>query len=245
VVGRVARDLGLPFIGRSLGITPGPNLQARARDARREALLAQGADHICTAHHEDDQAETVLLHLLRGSGAAGLKGIALADPPWCRPLLQEPKAVLRAWAEREGLRWTDDPSNPSSQRGELRRLLPALDNIHGGAQGALARSARLIARDDALLEALTEARCAQALDASGLDVALTRAEHPALQLRMLRRLVRASGCAEIVRADQLEAALPFEAREGSGLPLPGGWSLRVVGGRFTLQGPAEPAACAP
>ena len=67
--------LGIPFEARSLAVTPGPNLAERARDARREALLSVDADCIATGHHQDDQAETVFYHLLRGSGLRGLQGM--------------------------------------------------------------------------------------------------------------------------------------------------------------------------
>ena len=239
-VAREAAALGLPCRVRRLDVAPGPNLQARARAARRAALLAlaraEGDDAVvATGHHEDDQAETVLYRLLRGSGATGLRGMALRDPPWVRPLLFEPRAVVAAWARREGLRWVEDPSNPGSLRGRMRPILDELDALHGGARRALARSARLLARDDALLDELAAAEHRRLDRDGGVDLAGLRALHPALQLRVLRRLVAAAPPG--VRADQLERFLTWEPREGGRLPLPGGWALVVVGG-VLRAGPA-------
>jgi tRNA(Ile)-lysidine synthase len=125
----VAQSLDIPFVGVRLNIEPGPNLAERARDARKEALLGLGTDRIATGHHEDDQAETVLYHLLRGSGMRGLRGMQPRDGQWVRPLLFESRAVIQTWAEADGLSWVEDPSNPHSQRGQLRRLMPLLDEV--------------------------------------------------------------------------------------------------------------------
>lgn len=238
-VGRQAAGLGLPFHPISLNVGAGPNVQSRARDARRAALLALGADRIATGHQQDDQAETVLLALLRGSGASGLAAMRALDPPWCRPLLEEPRAVIAAWARAEGLRWVEDPSNPSSLRGALRALMPALERLHGGATRALARSARLLAREDAFLEALTEDAWARVAREGGLGLAAWRAEPEALQLRLLRRLC--APCPLAPRADQLELALRWPALPGEALPLVGGYRLRAADGLLQLEAPAEGA----
>lgn len=248
-VGRQARALGLPFHSLAVRIEPGPNLAARARAARRSALLALGADRVCTAHHQDDQAETVVQRLLRGAGPDGLAGMAVRRGPWCRPLLGEPRRVLEAVAERRGLRWVDDPSNPRSQRGRLRALLPELLALHGGDGSALARSARLIARENDWMRAQTEAAWrrlhrdgGQALDRRGL-VEL----HPALQLRVLRRLPGVQ--AARTRADQLEPLVDRPLVTGAVHELSGG--VRLVIGRETIrvEGPAadrvDPGGAAP
>jgi tRNA(Ile)-lysidine synthetase-like protein len=242
-VGRQARSLGLPFHSLAVRIEPGPNLAARARAARRTALLALGSDRICTAHHQDDQAETVVQRLLRGAGPEGLAGMAPRRGPWCRPLLSEPRRVLEAVAELRGLRWVEDPSNASSQRGRLRALLPELLAIHGGDGSALARSARLIAREndwmrvqaDEAWERLQRDQ-GQALDRLGLAEL-----HPALQLRVLRRLpgVRAVRS----RADQLEPLVSRPLVTGAVHELSGG--VRLVIGReaIRVEGPgADPGA---
>lgn len=232
-VRRQAEALRLPFHAFELHVSPGPNLAARAREARRAALLSVGADRIATAHQRDDQAETVLYRLLRGSGGTGLAGMAALDPPWCRPLLREPREVLRAWAEAEGLSWVEDPSNASSQRGQLRHLLPLLDEIQGGAAEALARSARLLARDDDFLEELTDSAWRRVAVDGGLSWAAWKAEPPAIQLRLLRRLC--AGCRVQVRADQLEAVLRWRPQGGGRLGLSGEFELRYDAGILSLQ----------
>jgi len=228
-----AARLELPFWTCRLDIQPGPNLYARARAARQAALRSRGAHRIATGHHQTDQAETVLHHLLRGSGTRGLRGMQPLSPPWCRPLLAEPRAVLESWARAEGIGWAEDPSNAASQRGALRRLMPALDEIHGGASAALARSGRLLAREDDLLSLMTHEAWRRCRDGDGLSIVALRAEHPALQLRLLRRLV--ADCPKPVRASQLESFFGWNPREGARLPLPAGWSLRVVNGTLVTD----------
>lgn len=234
-VGEQAGALGLPFHALKLSLARGADLMARARDARRAALSELGADRVATAHQRDDQAETVLLALLRGSGATGLAAMRALDPPWCRPLLREPRAVLAAWARAEGLSWYEDPSNAGSLRGRLRALMPLLDELHGGASAALARSGRLLAREDALLEALTDQAAGRVCRDEGLDLDALRQEPEAIQLRLLRRLCRA--CPTSPRADQLEAALRWEPVSGAALPLPGGWRLEARSGLLLARAP--------
>lgn len=233
-----AARLKLPFWTTRLSLELGPNLYARAREARREALLSRHADRIATAHHETDQAETVLYHLLRGSGARGLRGMLPLSTPWCRPLLGEPRDLIVEWARQEELPWSDDPSNETSQRGELRRLMPQLNQIHGGAAGALARTGRLLAREDALLCDLADAAWQRCRCGAALRVGALREEHPAVQLRLLQRLV--ADCPRPVRADQLEAFFSWQPQGGARLPLPSGWALLYRDGMLSVQQP--PAA---
>jgi tRNA(Ile)-lysidine synthase len=236
-VGRAAADLGLRFHALRVDLPPGPNLAARARDARRVALVGVGIDRIATAHHRDDQAETVLFHLLRGAGTRGLRGMVAIDAPWCRPLLYEPREVLAEWARAHDLAWAEDPSNPTSQRGALRRLMPALDAIHGNASAALARTARILGREDALLDELTDAAWAElSVDGRVPRHALSQLP-PALQLRVLRRLTATA--AFFVRADHLEAILDGALTNGGQLELGGGWSLESDAGWLSLRGPPE------
>ncbi|MDX1563455.1 MAG: tRNA lysidine(34) synthetase TilS, partial [Gammaproteobacteria bacterium] len=114
-----ARSLGIPF--RSLPVAvepdPGQSLEAVARDARYRALAgaAEPGDIVMTAHHADDQLETVLLRLLRGTGVRGLTAIRdfaeLGDGFLARPLLDFRRADLEAQARHWQLDWVEDPSN--------------------------------------------------------------------------------------------------------------------------------------
>jgi tRNA(Ile)-lysidine synthase len=132
----LARTLAVPFARTRLAIAPGGNLQARARDARFEALRAAareaGARFIATAHHADDRAETVLLRLLRGAGPRGLAVLPPIAGDLARPLLRAARADIRAHADRHGLRFADDPSNadPRFARVRIRQeVLPLLADL--------------------------------------------------------------------------------------------------------------------
>lgn len=130
--------------------------EGAARDARLTALEeAAGSAVIVTGHHRDDTAETVLGNLLRGAGAAGLSGIPGSRPPYLRPLNDVPADEVRAAALILGLPFADDPANrdPSHRRNRLRHeVLPLLEEIQPGVRSALARTARLLGGDDAVLE---------------------------------------------------------------------------------------------
>lgn len=146
-----AEVLAVPFRCERIEIVDGPNLEARAR-AARAAVLPPG---VLTGHTQDDQAETVLLALLRGSGARGLSAMTTGPT---RPIL-----ALRRWETRTlcrtlGLRFVDDPSNddPRFRRNRVRHeLLPLLDDIaERDVVPLLARAASHLHDDEALLDAL-------------------------------------------------------------------------------------------
>ena len=141
-------------------------LEAAARQARY-ACLARHVDMrevLLTAHHVDDQAETVLLQLLRGSGTHGLAAMPEIAPFFAgrlaRPLLGFTRAQLADYAEREKLQWVDDASNcdPRFSRNYLRhRVFPLLDARWPGAARQIARAAALSAEAAGLLDAVAEA----------------------------------------------------------------------------------------
>jgi len=145
-------------------IDPGRGgLEAAAREARYRCLRQQlrRGEWLATAHHQDDQAETLLLRLLRGSGPAGLSAIApLADfGPGClwRPLLDLPREVLREYADAEGLEWCEDPSNRDTtfERNYLRAvIMPLLRERWPATSAGFARSAGLCRESLALLDDL-------------------------------------------------------------------------------------------
>jgi len=127
--------------------------EAALRDARYEALahIAQdcAATAIATAHHAEDQSETVLLALFRGSGLKGLAGIAprraLGNVQLIRPLLQIPSEELRGYCHTQGLPYAVDPTNADLEirRNAVRTALAALRPLFPGVDGAIARSARI------------------------------------------------------------------------------------------------------
>lgn len=127
-----------------LAVRPRGRSEAALRDARYQALRALGGDAIATAHHREDQAETVLIHLLRGATLEGLASMAWRHDGVVRPLLDVPKEALRAWLAWRGLSWREDPTNAHRDRLRNRirhEVIPLLEDLRPGAVGALARTA--------------------------------------------------------------------------------------------------------
>ena len=165
-VKRLAGELGLAH--RTLrwrGAKPKTGLPAAAREARDRLLVqvarATGATHVLTAHTRDDQAETVLMRLLRGSGIAGLSAMARLSQRdglvLARPLLDVPKSQLIATLKRAKIGFAEDPTNRDAAftRPRLRALLPQLAAEGGDARTLVRLSARL-ARANAAVEVLTD-----------------------------------------------------------------------------------------
>jgi tRNA(Ile)-lysidine synthase len=194
--------LEVPFESRRVTVAvAGEGLEAAARHARHRALLDwQKQDElIALAQHQDDQAETVLLRLLRGSGdgLSAMRPLRGFGRGWLwRPLLALPRAELRRFAENRGLGWIEDPSNASERhdRNFLRhRVLPLLGERWPQAPATLARSAALLATQADLLAGEDARRLAklQGLDPARLDLPGLMAQPPAWRDRLLRAWVRA------------------------------------------------------
>ena len=163
-------------------VAPGPNLEARARQARYAVLPPD----VLTGHTADDQAETVLLNLLRGAGIDGLAGMGAGR----HPIIRLRRAETRALCAAEDLTPVDDPSNadPAFRRNRVRHeLLPFLDELaERDVAALLARQADVLREDAALLDAL-----AAALDPT--DARALAAAPTALARRAVRRLALATG----------------------------------------------------
>ncbi len=185
VVADAARRVGAEFRALRVGVPPGPDLEARARAARYGVLPPE----VATGHTMDDQAETVLAHLLRGSG---LDGLAAMRPGPEHPLLGVRRAEAQAVCTAAGLHWLTDPTNedPAHLRNRVRHeLLPLCRSIAGREPvPLLARTADLCRDDAAFLEGLAAASLPDPEDARALGAA------PApLGRRAVRRWLRASG----------------------------------------------------
>ncbi len=136
--------LGVPFGRTRVELSPGGNLQARARDVRyaalRAAARAKGAEFVATAHHAEDRAETVLLRLLRGASPQGLAVLPARSDDLLRPLLRARRADIAAHAARHAVPFSEDPSNadPRFLRSRVRHeLLPLLAELSPGIVGHL------------------------------------------------------------------------------------------------------------
>ncbi len=165
-VKRLARSLDLPHhILRWTGAKPKTGLPAAARSARYRLLAKaardHGATHILTAHTRDDQAETLLMRMLRGSGIAGLAAMARQTSRdgvvLARPFLNVSKGQLIATLAKAKVEFADDPTNRDTHftRPRLRALMPALA-AEGGDARNLARLASRLARANAAVEVLTD-----------------------------------------------------------------------------------------
>jgi tRNA(Ile)-lysidine synthase len=192
----------------------GRGLEASARAARYEALSRQPADCIALAHHLDDQAETVLLQLLRGAGMKGLGAMpaersSRSGQRILRPFLDVPRSVLEAYAGLHGLVWIEDESNWSLDfdRNFLRHeVLPALARRFPGYRTAFARGARHAAEAAALLEELARTDLTSAQRGDGLRVTALQAMAPARAKNALRHFFMARNL-PVPDADQLDEIL--------------------------------------
>ena len=227
-----------------VGTTGGP--EAAARAARYAALDAaaeeQAAEVVLLGHTLDDQSETVLLGLARGSGARSLSGMAPRQGRYRRPLLDLSRADTRAACAAEGLTPWDDPHNedPAYTRVRVRRhVMPVLERELGpGVAEALARTARLLRDDADTLDGLAEEALARATRSDGtLDAEALRHETPAVRRRVLRRTALGAGCpgTELfaVHVDAMDA-LVTDWRGQVGVDLPGGLRMRRQGGALTI-----------
>ncbi len=177
-------------------------LEAAARVARHAALVRCGADFVALAHHRDDQAETVLLQALRGTGVKGLSAMAVARPAgatvWLRPLLDERREALLAYANQAGLDWVEDESNDliAFDRNFLRHeVMPVLERRFPQYRESLARLARHAAAAGDLLEALAREDAARITEAGALSAAGLERLDAARRANVLRHFLAAHGLA--------------------------------------------------
>lgn len=247
-VAALAQERGLPF--RAARVAPGrlrqgrssrarPTLQEAARRLRYDALNGMAADLGCawiaTAHTRDDQAETVLLRLLRGAGPEGLAGIPERSGIAVRPLLGVGRAEILAHARARGLAWREDASNASAAyaRNRVRGWLRQLEaELNPGVLRAIADLAEAQRRELEWLGALAEGEASRRLGGvtrEGMVIEAERFEElpEALQRRLAREALRRVGAARDVSRVHLERVVRFlrEARPGTRLEVPGGLEL--------------------
>ncbi|MBM4100321.1 MAG: tRNA lysidine(34) synthetase TilS [Planctomycetes bacterium] len=241
-------SLGVPFVARVLQLAPGAGVAARAREARYAALTAMARESaaaiVLTAHHADDQAETVLLALARGAGLDGIGGMPARRPMPCaqgegvdvvRPCLRIARADLRQACVDLGLAWREDPGNDrvDTPRGAVRGIaLPAVERSWPGAARRIARGAELARLGAALLESHVAAM--RQADGSFARQSL-RGAPEALAATAVRSLV----------GDRADDAVVWQAAEaavdGSTEPrrfaLQDGWSLVVDAHALRAEAP--------
>jgi tRNA(Ile)-lysidine synthase len=234
-VKRLARTLDLPHRTlRWTGAKPKTGLPAAARSARyrllAQAAQACGATHILTAHTRDDQAETLLMRMLRGSGIAGLAAMARQSERdgvlLARPFLQVSKAQLVATLKKAKVDFADDPTNrdPNFTRPRIRTIMPVLA-AEGGDTRNLARLAARLARANEAVEILADgAERYLALKGgqtphSGFDAHAFAAMPEEIRLRLLKRAIDRvghEGPAELGKIEALLSTLDGAAAEVAG-----------------------------
>ena len=231
-----------------VGTVGGPEAAARsARYAAFDTVATEvGATAVLLGHTRDDQAESVLLGLARGSGSRSLSGMAPVSGRYRRPFLHLPRDETVAACAAEGITVWADPHNedPSFARVRVRhRVLPVMEREIGpGIGDALARSARLLREDADALDQLAEAAWMEARDASGsLRVAFLAQCAAAVRRRVLRRAALVAGCpaAEtfLVHVDALDALVTAWSGQ-AGVDLPGHVRARREGGMVRFSGPS-------
>jgi tRNA(Ile)-lysidine synthase len=240
-VREICLQLGLELIvERAGGLGPHtPNLEERARQARHSFLNRTadrlGANHIALAHHVDDQAETVLMRLLRGAGMTGLGAMAEAGPGrLIRPLLGVGRAALLAYLDAIGARFVTDSTNLSTsrQRNRVRNeLLPMLEREYAPAlRDRLAELSSELRSARDFLTSLARDELKARLEAGGaLDIAGFEKLHPALAAMLIREFVhdRIGNLRRIERAHVEAMGCLCAAGSPNGVyKLPGGSQMR-------------------
>lgn len=235
LVQAMAAQRGLPFASRAVdvlahaGATHQP-VEAAARELRYRFLFEQaqelGAQAVAVGHTADDQVETVLMHLLRGSGLSGLRGMPFrslpnawsAAIPLVRPLLATWRAEIEQYCLEHDLHPLTDPSNtdPAYTRNQLRlELIPLLENVQPGLRKRILRMAGLLREEDDLLESLvSQAWQSCVLKQGERTIAFQLEKFLALPLAIQRRLVRRAAEKLIIGVpdvtyDDIERAVKF------------------------------------
>jgi tRNA(Ile)-lysidine synthase len=229
VVAATAARLGAGFRAERVAVLPGPNLEARARAARRSVLPAGAA----TGHTMDDQAETVLLNLLRGAGLDGLAGMR---PGPAHPLLGLRRAEVREVCSLLGLDWLEDPTNDDLRyrRNRVRHeLLPLLAAVAGrDPVPVLARQAALAGDEASLLDRLAAELVPDPTDARTLSSAPTPLARRAV--RRWLRLAGSDGDAHPPSSAEVARVLAVAAGEARATELGGGRRVDRRAGRLAV-----------
>jgi len=219
-------------------------LEAGARDARYQALSAcaekEKATKIFLGHTRDDQAETVLLGLARGSGTRSLSGMAVENGMYIRPLLNITRTETEAACREIGIDPWNDPHNGNTEFSRVRvrtEILPIMEAKLGpGIAAALARSASILRDDADALDALAQNEISQS-DLANLDCEHLSMLARAIRSRILRAAIYAAGAPQgSITADHLAGveALVTSWRGQGALSLPGGVKVERISGRLSL-----------
>lgn len=230
--GAVATRLSIPIESAAVEIEEGPSPEERAREARYSVFDTR-VNPVLTAHTRDDNAETILINLTRGTGPSGLTGIPYHRPPVTyRPMLDISRSETRELATLVGLPFFDDPMNqdPSLTRNRIRHnILPMLRAINPRVVEGLARAATSLDRDGAFLDSLVP----ETGDAPGVPTGLVLTLPRPLADRLLQRLLNDEGVG--VTADRMERVWSVVRGETEGQDLAGGRRLTRRGALILVE----------
>ena len=254
-----AERLGLPAAVEAVDVGArargsGRSVEQEGRAARYEMLERvrerAGCRWVAVGHHADDQAETMLLRLLRGSGPTGLGGMSPVRPPGViRPLLGTTRARIREYACRMGIDFREDPSNRdlSVPRNRVRhRLLPCLRRDNPAVVDALSRAASLLRDEDDYLDGICREAAKEVLtkrDPGGVIIDAPRllGYHSAVRRRVLRQYIQEFANDAPVSRPAVEAVAEAAGSTASGLrTVAGGLRVQRAGASLILRrGPAS------
>ena len=185
--------------------------ETAARRLRYEAFDRLQADRVALAHHRRDQAETVLLHLIRGAGSEGLCGMRPVRGRYIRPLLDIDPSDLRAYLSERRIGWIEDQSNQDTtyRRNYLRHeVMPLLETMNPQAAASICRTACLLQEDETWIRTLTlEALANARTPGGGLSVIVLESFPEALKKRVIREFLRQDGGVQDIGQNQIQAIL--------------------------------------
>jgi len=248
----LCRELGIACYVYRANLS-GRSDEAAAREARfacfRQALRENGADGLLLAHNADDQAETFLMRLLRGSGADGLQCMAEEQVTGgiriLRPMLTLGREEIRESLRRDGVNWREDSSNRDKAylRNRIRmELIPQMEAIAPGAVRRICEAARLIRKDNEALQDAARERMKAAAKADLLATDELEKDPEAVQSRALRMWWRANG-PELdeheLSSDQTKQLIMLLKSEKGKVNLPGGYHADRSPGFLHLSGPVR------
>ena len=216
-------------------------IEAAARKLRHEVLSSQPCDFVALAHHANDQAETLLLQLLRGAGVRGASAMPFhvkraGSPDLLRPLLHCSRQKILDYAEAHQLRWIEDESNADDNHPRnylLHRVLPLLGERFPAYRDTLSRSAQHFAEASNLLDELAQHDAKQTIEGETLAVATLQALSPPRAKNLLRYFLHGLG-APMPQAVQLDDMLQqlCNAREDAAVCISyGEWQVRRYRGK--------------
>lgn len=203
----------VPAFAKEKGISE----ETAARQLRYQLLDGLQCDYVCLAHHNDDNAETIVMHLLRGAGARGARGISRQNGRYIRPLLDLSRAQIEQYAKDNSVPFVVDQTNNQDKyaRNYLRHnVMPLLSNVHANAQQNIVKFANRIAMDDDYLDSLADISTVQFQDNCAQVPVQLLTQHPSIAYRVIGKVVRQLGIFHDIEETHLKAIVELAQNVG-------------------------------